>query len=254
MHLNGCIFQINFKVIIISLSDIFSDALKYPFSDITKFLIVGVIALLAGFSSVVNNFQINNTAVSLFAAIVALVFALILSGYGVSVIRRGIQHSDEIPDVDLKENLITGIKALIIQIIYFLIPLVITFILMLITGTIGAGLDHVAAGLGIGAVIAVIFFIAFAIFETVAIARFAKTDEIGEALNLGEVIEDVKKIGILQILAFVIIAFFIIFLAFIIAGIIGVIPYIGIVIGTLLAGGFVVLFYNKALGLLYSQI
>ena len=237
-----------------SLGEIFSDAIKYPFSDITKFLIVGVIAVLSALSSILITFGVDNAALTLLATLVGLIFALILSGYGVSVIKKGIEHSDEIPDIDLMTNLVTGVKALIIGIVYFLIPIIITIILMLITGTIGATLDHAAAGLGIGAVIAVILFIAFAIFETVAMARFAKTDDLGAALSIGEVIEEVKQIGILEILAFVIIALIVMIVAYVIAGLFAIIPFVGIIIGTLLAGAFVALFYNKALGLLYSQV
>lgn len=239
---------------ILSLVEIFSDAIRYPFSDITKFLIVGVISLLAGLSSIVNSFGIDNSAISLVAVLITIIFALILSGYGVGVIKKGIQHSDEIPDIDLVANLVSGIKVLIIGIVYFLIPIIITFILLVITGTIGATLDNVSAGLGFGTIIAVILFAAFAILETVAVARFADSEELGSALSIGEVIEDIKRIGIVEILAFVVVAVIIIVAAFIISVLIGLVPYIGAIIGTLLAGGFVALFYNKALGLLYSQV
>ena len=237
-----------------SLGEIFSDAIKYPFSDITKFLMVGIIALLSGLSSLVMAFKVQNTVVLLLAAVVSLIFALFLSGYGVGVIKKGIERSDEIPDIDPMTNIVNGVKALIIGIVYFLIPIVITVILMLITGAIGSGLNHAAAGLGIGLIISIILFIAFAIFETVAMARFADTEDLGAALSIGEVIEDVKKIGISQIIAFVIIAFIILVVAYFIAGLIGLIPFVGIIISSILVGGFVALFYNKALGLLYSEI
>jgi hypothetical protein len=236
-----------------SLSEIFSDSIKYPFSDFTKFVIVGVLALLASFSSVVVSFGIDNTAVSLFAALVSFVFAIILGGYCISVMKAAIEGSDIIPDIDFKTNLIDGIMTLIIGIVYFLIPIIIAIILLFLTGAIGAGLDHVVAALGIGGIIAFIIFLAFAIFEMVALARYAKTKELGDALNIGEVIEDVKRIGILQIIAFLIISLIIIIIAFIVSAFISMIPYIGIVIASLLVGAFTALFYYRALGLLYAS-
>ncbi len=241
-------------MIFISLGEIFSDAIKYPFSDVKAFLIVGVIALLSGITSIALSFNVDNTSAVLLLSVIGIIFAVILTGYGVDVIKGGIEHSGAIPEIDLMKNLVTGIKAIIIEIVYFLIPIIIIFILGMITGAIGASLNHIAAATGITVVIGIILVIVFAIFETVAIARFADTGDMGAALSIGEVIEDVKKIGILQIIAFVILAFIIMVVAMVIAGFIGMIPFVGIIIGTLLIGAFVALFYNRALGLLYSQI
>lgn len=237
-----------------SLGEIFSDAIKYPFSDVKAFLIVGVIALLSGITSIALSFNVDNTSAVLLLSVIGIIFAVILTGYGVDVIKGGIEHSEAIPEIDLMKNLVTGIKAIIIEIVYFLIPIIIIFVLGMITGAIGASLNHIAAATGITVVIGIILVIVFAIFETVAIARFADTGDMGAALSIGEVIEDVKKIGILQIIAFVILALIIMIIAMVIAGFIGMIPFVGIIIGTLLIGAFVALFYNRALGLLYSQI
>ena len=150
-------------------------------------------------------------------------------------------------------NLVNGIKTFIIGIVYFIIPIIIVVILAMITGVIGAGLDQVVAALGVTAIIAIIVFILFAIFELVALARFADTEELGAALDIGAVFEDVKKIGLLKIIAFVILAFIIIVIAMIISSILAVIPYIGLILSLLIMGAFIALFYYKALGLLYAE-
>ena len=236
-----------------SLTEIISDSIKYPFSDITKFLMVGVLVVLAGLSSVVTLFAPDNTALITISGIIGIIFALILSGYCVDVIKKGIEYSDEIPDIDLMRNLVNGIKTFIIGIVYFIIPIIIVVILAMITGVIGAGLDQVVAALGVTAIIAIIVFILFAIFELVALARFADTEELGAALDIGAVFEDVKKIGLLKIIAFVILAFIIIVIAMIISSILAVIPYIGLILSLLIMGAFIALFYYKALGLLYAE-
>lgn len=236
-----------------SLSEIITDSIKYPFSDITNFFIVGILTLLAGLSTVLAAFDVTEGALYFIGIIVSLIFSIIVSGYGLGVIRKAIENSDEFPMLDPVNNFIDGIKVIIIGIVFFIIPFIITFILMLITGAVGAGLDNLVAGLGFGAIIAVILFIIFAIFEIIAIARFAKTDEFGDAFNFGAIMEDIKRIGIAKIIAFLIVAFIVIFIAYIIISILAIIPFIGIIIAEIISGAFVLLFYNRGIGLLYDD-
>ena len=235
-----------------SLGEIFSDAIKYPFSDITNFLIVGVLALLASLSSVIASFGVESTAILAIASIIGFIFTLVLSGYSVDVIKKGIESSNDFPIIDLKANLINGIKAIIIGIVYMIIPIIIAIALMAIFGVIGAGIDHAVASLGIASIIVFIIFILFGIFEMIGLARFANTGELGEALNFGAVFEDVKRIGILNIIAFIVVLIIIAIIASIIMSLFAFIPYIGVIIVTVLAGAFMTLFANKALGLLYA--
>lgn len=236
-----------------SLGEIFSDALKYPFSDITNFLIVGVLAVLASLSSVISSFGIQNGIIAGLAVIIGFIFAIILSGYSIDVIKKGIEHSNDFPEIDLKENLINGIKALIIGIVYMIIPAIIAFALMVVFGVVGAGINHAMASLGLASIIIFIVFILFGIFEMVALAKFADTKDLGAALNIGGVIEDAKKIGILKIIVFIIIVMIIAIVATFIISLFAFIPYIGVIIATLIFGAFAVLFANKALGLLYAE-
>ena len=236
-----------------NLSDIFSDAVSYPFSNIVNYLFVGVLALLASLPNIIKAFNMDSSAVSAVAAILAVFFSIVLSGYCVTVIKKGIENSDEIPEINVFGNLIDGIKVFIISIVYYIIPLVVVLIFAVMTGAIGAGLGVLVAALGVFLIVAILLFILFGIFEVVAIARFAKTGELSDALNIGAVIEDAKRIGIINIIAFILISIVIVAVAYIVGTIICLVPFIGAILSSLIVGGFVVLFYNKALGLLYSQ-
>lgn len=236
-----------------SLSDIFSDAIRYPFSNIVNYLFVGVLALLASLPNIVKAFNIDSSSVTVLSAILAIFFSIVLSGYCVTVIRMGIENSNDIPEIKLVDNLIDGIKVFIISLIYYIIPLMVILIFALMAGVIGAGLGALVAALGIFLIVAIILFVLFGIFEVVAIARFAKTGELSDALSIGEVIEDAKRIGIINIIAFILISMVIIAVAYIVSTILCIIPVIGAILSSLIVSGFVVLFYNKALGLLYSQ-
>lgn len=237
-----------------SLTEIISNAISYPFSDIGKFIMVGILVLLAGLSSFIAPFGIqNNSILTLIIVLIALIFAIVLSGYNVDVIKNGIDNSNEIPSIDFMKNFVNGLKTLVIGIVYFIIPIIIMLVLGMITGAIGAGLDHLAAAMGVTSIIAVIIFILFAIFEIVALARFADTGELGAALSIGEVVEDAKRVGILKIIGFLIVSFIIALVATFLSSLLAIIPFIGLIIAVIVLGAFVTLFIYRGFGLLYAD-
>ncbi|MEE1150494.1 MAG: DUF4013 domain-containing protein, partial [Methanobrevibacter sp.] len=137
--------------------------------------------------------------------------------------------------------------------VYFIIPIIITLVLLFMFGAIGAGLDKMAGSLGIWAVFAVIIFIIFGIFAIIAEARFAISRSIGDALSIGEVFADVKRIGILNIILFLIVVSILLIVLALILSVVAIIPVIGIVIVDLILGGFALLFVNYGVGLIYSE-
>lgn len=233
--------------------DIISDSVSYPFSDIVKFLIVGIISLLASFSSLMDTFAPTNFGLQFIGIIIGFVFALILSGYSLDITKRTIENSNTIPNFDFLVNFADGIKVLIVGLVYLIVPIIITIILLIITGAIGAGLDHVFASLGIGILISIILFIVFGIFEVVAQARLAQSGNIGDALDIGAVFEDVQRIGLLKIVLFLIVACVIAFIVALVEIALSFIPFIGIIIASIISGAFLVLFLNRAVGLLYIE-
>ena len=83
--------------------------------------------------------------------------------------------------------------------------------------------------------------------------RLAKTDSLGEALAIGEAIGDISKVGLGKIIATVVVIFVILV---IVAFIIGLISSVSDIVGSVLLGIFAVyfvFFYNRAIGLLYSD-
>nr|WP_295000515.1 DUF4013 domain-containing protein [uncultured Methanobrevibacter sp.] len=236
-----------------SLGEIITDSIKYPFSNITNFLIVGILVLLAGISNVFMTYGISNEALNVIGGIIGLIFTLILSGYSLDIIKYAFDNSDEYPMIDIAANFVDGVKVLIINIIYFIVPIFITLILAVITGAIGAGLNHLFTGLGIAAIISMIVFIIFGIFEVIAIARFAETGRLDEAFKFGAVIEDIQRIGFAKVIAFLIIAVIIIAIAAVIGSLLTFIPVIGVLLSSIVLGGFIILFYNRGIGLLYAD-
>jgi hypothetical protein len=234
------------------IGDILSKSISYPFSDITKFLIIGIGVIIVDLDTVFGELFGTESFMVILGFIIAVLFSIVMLGYSINVIKKGIDNSNEIPDFDFANNFVDGLKLMLIGFVYFIIPLIITLVLLFVFGAIGSGLNQVVGSLGIWALIAVIFII-FGIFAIVAQARFAISHSISDALSIGEVFEDVKRIGILKIILFLIVVSILISVLALILAIITVIPVIGVMIIDLLLGGFIFLFLNYGIGLLYAE-
>lgn len=267
------------------LGEIISDALKYPFNDYGKWLVLGVLFIVCSLGSILAQFKVYNNILSLILIIVSVIVSIIVLGYALSVLRNGIELSDEIPDFDWTNNFVDGIKYVVVTFVYFLIPSIIVSIISFITGygplskiltqqnmqkfaalngTVTANdifnivpkevWASLFTSIAITAIIALILFIIFAIFDYVALCRLAKYDSLGEAFAFKEVFSDIKEIGFLKILAYLIIALVISSIVGIILAFVSAVPFIGIIVAALFGNSFLILFNNRALGLLYSDV
>ena len=188
------------------------------------------------------------------SGVVSFIASLLVSGYGVSVIKSSIKKSDDIPSISFLDNLIDGIKFIIINIVYFIIPVVIVIILAVLSRMGYVVSDVLVAGLaGIVIIIGIILFILFGIMGEVAVARFADTGEFSDAFALKSVFGDVRRIGIFKIFGFIVIQFLIILVIMAVLIALGFIPYIGLVISSFIGGAYLAFFYNRSLGLLYAD-
>lgn len=267
------------------LGEIFTDALKYPLSDYKGWMIMGVVVLIGTLEAVFAQFGIYNDALYSIFGILSLIVSILLMGYGLSVIKCAIDLEDEIPAFDWVANFVDGIKYIVVSIVYFIIPAIIVAIIGILTasGPLSAiftesNIEKFAAingtvtqadilsiapesvwtslftAIAVTAIIAIILFIIFAIFEYIAICRLAKYDSLGEAFRVGEIYSDIREIGILKIIAYLIIAIIISSIAGMIFAFVTAIPYVGVIIAALVGYSFILLFNNRALGLLYSEI
>lgn len=241
------------------LGEIFGDALKYPISNPQSLIIVGVIFLIANLTTLLAQFGVRNSAFATIWAIVALIVSILLVGYGLSILKNAIDLGDDIPSFDWMNNFIDGIKVLVVQVVYMIVPTIVSIIvgyatmgpalsriftpanisqmatnssstsviLNSIPSSVWAGLF---SGIAITAVITIIFYIIFALFSTVAQCRLAKYDSLGEAFSFGQVFSDMKEIGIVNLFVFVIILWIIVIIIAMVGAFITAIPIVGIII------------------------
>ncbi len=235
------------------LGDIFSKSFSYPFSDLTKYLMVGLGMIICDLDASLGEIFGQDSFIVVIAFIIAVLFSFVVAGYTVNVTKRGIDNSKEIPGFDFKNNFVDGLKLFVVFLFYFIIPIIITLVLLFMFGAIGAGFDHMIGSLGIWAVFALIIFIVFGILGVVAQSRYAISHSIGYAINIGEVVEDVKRIGILKIILFLIVEHILLIVYALILGVVTVVPAIGTMITDVILGGFLILSINYGVGLLYSE-
>ena len=233
---------------------IISDAVAYPFHNIKALLLYIVLsviaALIAGASiiSIVAAFSTKGLGGIAFAGLgiaEVLIFVLVLfliQGYALDIIKFGIERRDDGPEIDIIRQIANAIKLVIVDVVYYIVPVIITAILALFLS------DWLITIIGI------ILFIVFALANFMAKCRLAKTDSLGDALAIGEAIGDISKVGIGKLLAVVIlVAIILIIIAFIVALLASLNNILGsIILG--IAAVYFVFFYNRAIGLLYSDV
>jgi len=263
-------------------TELFKDALTYPTKDWNKLLIFGVFFLLTGIVDILGNFgfavnQLGGAITLSVFGLISLIITLFINGFGLSITRETINQQENIPEFEWVKNLIDGIKLLVLNIVYFIIPVIVTIIVAFATGAINhlvkignyaisQGVTNItpttipqsmivesAASFFIVFLIAAILFIIFGLLLLIANAKLADTDSLVEACNMIEVFNKIGEIGwanfIIWIIVFVIISFVIGF----IGGLIGIIPFVGLLIVLLVVYPFIKMFGSRALGLIYNE-
>ncbi|MBE6499684.1 MAG: DUF4013 domain-containing protein [Methanobrevibacter thaueri] len=276
------------------ITEIIKEAFVFPSRDLGKLAIyialTIVIVLLAGggLLAVVAGIAGTSIVSSILGSalfIVSLLLGFIISGYQISIIKSGIDSEESAPSFDWGANLITGIKNLIVSIVYFIIPAIIVVIMAFITnvpgnvmalvqstalssvnattmansttpvmGAISTTLiNNLISSLAITGVVAVILFIIFAFIQSMGQARLANTDSLGTAVNIPDAFKDIGRIGWGKVLATIIIVIIVMFVVnFIISAIAQHVPVIGFL--SIIITPYLAFFSSRAIGLLYSDI
>ena len=265
-----------------NLREIIMDAIKFPISDTRKFLIFCALIIIMSLSTVLPSYGVKDNTLSLILTLVTLIVAIIVLGYCVEVIKSGVDGDDTLPDFDYVKQFVNGIKALILDIIYFIIPAIITIIVASATGlftsftkivyisidamsknannltTIMAAVPKTTMNtftnaLTITLIVAIILFIIFSLMSFTGLVRFAKTGSGTEGLRFRQILRDMSKVGLIKIIVTLIVIYIIAFVLLLIIGLIGLIPYIGVFIAIFVGIPFMLLFLYRAIGLLYAD-
>ncbi|WP_407377754.1 DUF4013 domain-containing protein [Methanobrevibacter sp.] len=264
------------------IADIIKDSFRFPANNIKAFAIyvavylaVGIMVVLA---TVLAVFAFNDSAYiligSVIFAILAVLLVLILSGYEIDIIKTGINLEDEVPGIDWKNDLIRGIKSLIVAVVYFIVPMIITVVVAFITNVPGNLMNlaneansasganatipsfvitHLWGSLATTFIISMILFVVFSFIHYMANARLANTDSLSESLNVVEAVKDISRVGYAKVIVTVILM---ILITFAVNGILSIIyqqvPQLSIL--SIVVTPFLMFAMCRANGLLYSDI
>lgn len=273
--------------------EIIKEAFLFPSQNLEKLAIyilltfVSVILFAGGVITGAFGFMDSSAylILSVILLIIGIVVALIITGYQIDLLKSGIDHDELAPGFDWKNNLITGIKMLVVSIVYFIIPAIVVAIMALITnipgqianiiqqaatspanvtavtgsstpvlqGVSDAAMAGLISSFAITTLVAIIVFIIFAFLQTMGESRLANTGNLGEALNIPEAFKDITRIGAGKVIAVVLL---IVVIVAVIQGILGYIygqvPQISII--SVIVTPYLTFFTQRAIGLLYSDI
>lgn len=276
-----------------NITELFKDAFNYSTRDWGKILILGllifgilILALLMGVSAIFGQIIVV-TILGIITVIFAIAVGLIYNGYSLSVIRDTIinknvsvvDKEEALPDFRWSENIIDGLKVLILTIVYMIIPVIVGIILAYGLGVFsdaaiinqtmnmynqstGAQLPFVFstmymgfAGFSITIVhtVTMILAIIFTLFAIIAMGRLAETGRLGSIIEFSEIINTISKIGWGNYIIWFILLYIIVTLISLVAALIIFIPVIGIIIYLLIIPAFLIIFESRAIGLIYNE-
>ena len=273
------------------ITEIIKESFIFPANNLKALAIYIAITFVMGIlvaGGIFSALGIENSALygilSFILFIIAVLVGFILSGYEIDIIKTGIDLEDLAPDFDWKADLIRGIKAIIVAIVYFIIPAIITLIVAFITnvpgnivnmtqyinqtavnanGTVVANsvlemvpesvLSGLVGSITITLLVAAVLFIIFSFIQVMANSRLANTDSLGEALNIPEAIKDISRIGVGKVIATIILVFIVaLVINAILSAVYQQVPQLSIL--NIIVTPYIMFFTNRATGLLYSDI
>lgn len=272
--------------------DIIKEAFIFPSQNLEKLAIYIVLTFILGIlilgGVVTGVFGVTNDTIyfifTAILAILALALTFIISGYQISLIKSGINMEDDAPSFDWLNDLVAGIKMLIVSIVYFIIPAIIVAIIALITNIPGqfmeiakqaalspanatavangsapivtisdAAAASLATSIAITAIIGFVLFIIFAFLNTMGNARLANTGSLAEAVNVVEAFKDITRIGTGKVIAIILLSVIIVLVINAILGYIyGQISQLTIL--SVIVTPYLMFFTQRVTGLLYSDI
>ncbi len=232
------------------IGDVISDSLRYPSSDWSKVVILGVL------------FLISFLIIPIFLAL----------GYTFRVIKASLAGLEELPAFEeWGEMFVEGIKLFLVYMIYSLpalIIIIISFIslwasLISLTNIVQASGNTVTPNMFlaltgssaiIGLIIAGLYILVIYPIMAVAIGNMAYYNgELGAAFRFDEILSIISQIGWVDLIIWYIVVIIVGVAIGLVVSIISIIPIIGWIIPIFLVYPYFYLFYARAIAWLYSS-
>ena len=240
------------------LKKIVSNSFKYPFRNLKKLPIICILFILIAIIPI-GMISDNNYVVAI-GVIAFFLFILIVPGYFLSIVKLGSNQSAMLPSFNLVNNIYDSVRVLFLRIVYMIIPVTVFLLALIVFGPTSRNLLfnykilEFLAAVGLVLFLVLITYLVFEFLLFFAKARLAYFNSLREALNIKKVIGDIFRIGLLNILKWLIVmAILLNVITFVSSWVISI-PYVGFLIYICIVIPIIESIANYSLGLLYSNI
>ena len=239
-------------------SKLILNSFKYPFRNIKKLPVIFLLFILIALIPI--GMISNNNYVICLGVIIFFLFILIVPGYFLSIINLGANQSAILPSFNLVNNIYDSIRVLSLRIVYMIVPALVFLIALTIFGQTSIKmlfnlkiLEFIATS-GFVLVLIIVTYLVFEFLLFFAKARLAYFNSLSEALKINNVIYDIKSIGIVNIIKWLIVIAILLNTITFITSLVLSIPYVGFLIYIGIVIPIIESIANYSLGLLYSNI
>lgn len=246
------------------IGDLVSDALKYPLSDWTKILILGIILVIAGIGNISRSIITDSTLISVLG-IIGFIVGLLGYGYVFRIIKSSLAGISELPSFDdFVTMFIDGIKLAVVGFVYS-IPAVILILIFAASIIISLILNPSSVpigaliGAGVGIILAMLYMLIITPIIAIAVANMAYNDgEFGAAFRFSEILDNIGNIGWGDLIIWYIVTIIVYIVIAIIGGIIIslfslISPVVAIVLMSLIVTPYLQMYVARSVALIYSS-
>jgi hypothetical protein len=240
------------------LSKIIFNSIKYPFRNIAKLPIIFVLFILMAIIPIGK--LLDNNYMVIIGVIAFFIFILIVPGFFVGVVKKGSKESTMFPSLNLVSSIYDSIRVWILRIVYMLVPAFVFFVVLSTLGPVGINfiqklqIHSFIATFGMIFIVIIVTYLIFEFLLFFAKARFAYLDSLSEALKVHEVVRDIRNIGIVNIIKWLISMIVLMVVISWVSSFVMVIPYVGVLIYICIVIPIMESISNYSLGMLYSNI
>ena len=240
------------------LSKLVSNSIKYPFRNIKRLPIICILFILIAIIPI--GMISDNDYIVAIGVIAFFLFILIVPGYFLSIVKLGSNQSAMLPSFNLVNNIYDSIRVLFLRIVYMIVPVAVFFISLTAFGPTSRELlydlriPEFLATVGLVFLLILITYLVFEFFLFFAKARLAYFNNLREALNIKKVIGDIRSIGIINIIKWLIVMAILLNVITFVSSLVISIPYVGFLIYICIVIPIIESIANYSLGLLYSNI
>ena len=241
-----------------NIGKIITSSFKYSFRNIQKLAILFILSLL--FALVPIGLIYDNNYALVLGMIAFLAFILIVPGFLLSIVNIGLNESSLFPSINFGKTIYDSVRLWALRIVYMIVP---ATVFLIVLSTMGQSSVDMLAKIQIPnfiltvGLIFVIVLVTYLIFEFLlffAKARLAYFNSLSEALKIHKVVIDIKNIGIVNIIKWVIVMVVLLVVFSYISSWLMLIPYVGFLVYLGIVIPLLESIGNYSLGLLYANI